>query len=103
MGYYNSGSRQRLYDHVRHTVPSPCKNCTDRIVGCHSNCSKHDEYKEEVDKKLKEFIKSYDHINAGEREDYKRSYRVSIHNKSRTNSGAYKLTKYERDVKEGRR
>ena len=100
---YNAGSRQRLYDHARHTVPSPCKNCTDRIVGCHGSCSKFAEYKEEVDKKVKEFIKSYDHINVGERERKNRSYRVGIHNKSKTNRGWSKLTNYERAVKERRR
>ena len=28
---------------------SPCKNCTDRVLSCHSNCTKYAEWKNEVD------------------------------------------------------
>ena len=37
---------------------TPCKNCTDREIGCHSSCMKYIHYREDIDKereaKLKE-------------------------------------------------
>lgn len=32
-------------------IPSvPCKNCSDRKVGCHSNCEKYLKYKAEMER-----------------------------------------------------
>ena len=30
-------------------IPSPCKDCKDRYVGCHGECSKYLEFRELVD------------------------------------------------------
>lgn len=27
---------------------SPCKNCSDRVVGCHDTCDKYKQFKQEV-------------------------------------------------------
>lgn len=31
------------------SIPSPCLHCGDRYVGCHSNCKKYEQYKEEIE------------------------------------------------------
>ena len=36
---------------------APCKDCPDRVVGCHSTCEKYIEYRKERDKFLEERMK----------------------------------------------
>lgn len=36
---------------------APCKDCTDRILGCHTICEKYKHYKEEYKEKTKELAK----------------------------------------------
>jgi hypothetical protein len=58
--------RTHLYKSL--TPIAPCKDCTDRHVGCHGKCKKYIDWKEEKDKLHTEYIKRY----MGERtiEDY---------------------------------
>ena len=30
-------------------ILSPCKDCSDRVVGCHSSCDKYKQYRSELD------------------------------------------------------
>lgn len=39
------------------TIKSPCKNCENRCVGCHSNCDKYIEYRKQLDNR-NEIIKT---------------------------------------------
>lgn len=34
---------------VSATVMSPCKDCTDRCIGCHSTCERYKEYKDTLE------------------------------------------------------
>lgn len=36
---------------------APCKDCPDRVVGCHSACEKYIEYRKERDKFLEQRMK----------------------------------------------
>lgn len=40
-------------------VKYPCKDCNDRHVGCHSECDKYNEKKEENDKRKKAMYEQY--------------------------------------------
>lgn len=41
---------------------SPCKDCPDRVVGCHGKCEKYKAYRVEVDKlRVARAEKSYEH------------------------------------------
>jgi hypothetical protein len=33
------------------TIMSPCKNCTDRCIGCHTTCGDYAEYKHELERR----------------------------------------------------
>jgi hypothetical protein len=35
-------------------VKSPCKNCTDRCIGCHTTCGDYAEYKQELERRRTE-------------------------------------------------
>jgi hypothetical protein len=38
-----------MQDAIKRKHPSPCKNCTDREVGCHSKCERYAEYKRAIE------------------------------------------------------
>ena len=38
------------------TIMSPCKNCTDRCIGCHTTCGDYAEYKQELERRRKEWV-----------------------------------------------
>lgn len=41
---------------------APCKDCPDRVVGCHGKCEKYQAYRVEVDElKLERAKKNYEH------------------------------------------
>lgn len=33
---------------------APCKDCPDRVVGCHSTCERYKDYREEKDRELEQ-------------------------------------------------
>ncbi len=39
------------------TIMSPCKNCTDRCIGCHTTCGDYAEYKQELERRRTEIKK----------------------------------------------
>ena len=39
------------------TMMSPCKNCTDRCIGCHTTCGDYAEYKQELERRRTEIKK----------------------------------------------
>ena len=47
-------------------VMSPCKNCTDRCIGCHTTCGDYAEYTRELDRRRKD-IKAENDITAFEK------------------------------------
>lgn len=36
------------------TIMSPCKECTDRCIGCHTTCGDYAEYKQELERRREE-------------------------------------------------
>lgn len=36
------------------TIMSPCQNCTDRCIGCHTTCGDYAEYKQELERRRTE-------------------------------------------------
>jgi len=36
---------------VAATLVSPCKECSDRCIGCHSTCGEYAEYKQELERR----------------------------------------------------
>ena len=36
------------------TIMSPCQNCTDRCIGCHTTCGDYAEYKQELERRREE-------------------------------------------------
>lgn len=47
-------------------VMSPCKNCTDRCIGCHTTCGDYAEYKCELERRREE-VKAENESRAFER------------------------------------
>lgn len=56
-------------------INSPCKDCKDRYLGCHSKCKKYNNFKKELAKyhvKEQEERKLYEDLKACEKERKKR-------------------------------
>jgi hypothetical protein len=51
---------QIMLDAARRKIECPCKNCTDRQVGCHSKCEKHAEYQAERERAYKQVCETYE-------------------------------------------
>lgn len=51
-------------------IQSPCKNCQDRFVGCHSTCVKYIDYKQAASVRFKEVQAKKKELNRGEYTDY---------------------------------
>lgn len=49
-------------------MKSPCKDCAERYVGCHSGCEKYKDFRQELDKQRT-------HINKA-KEEQRNKYRV---------------------------
>ena len=43
-------------------IPGPCKDCTERFVGCHTVCVKYEDYKQTLEAK-KELCKAFNESN----------------------------------------
>lgn len=41
--------RSKKYDNGVHVMTAPCKNCTDRQMGCHGQCERYKAYREVMD------------------------------------------------------
>ena len=60
-------------------ITAPCKDCTDRILGCHSLCNKYKEFKERVDstntmiRDSKKIYKMHSDYVLEQKEKYRRS------------------------------
>ena len=54
------------------TIMSPCKNCTDRCIGCHTTCGDYAEYKQELERRRTEIKKE------NETETFVRAVRAKI-------------------------
>lgn len=48
------------------TIMSPCQNCTDRCIGCHTTCGDYAEYKQELERRRTE-VKAVNDITAFEK------------------------------------
>ena len=61
MSSYTLASMQRMKTAVvRNSVNvAPCKDCADRVVGCHSSCQNYIDWKNMVSDKTREFNDSY--------------------------------------------
>ena len=49
------------------TIMSPCKNCTDRCIGCHTTCGDYAIYKQELERRRTE-VKAVNDITAFEKD-----------------------------------
>ena len=56
---------------ISRTLISPCKNCTDRCIGCHTTCGDYAEYKQELERRRTE-VKAVNDITAFEKAIKKR-------------------------------
>ena len=54
------------------TIMSPCKNCTDRCIGCHTTCGDYAIYKQELERRRTEIKKE------NETETFVRAVRAKI-------------------------
>jgi len=54
------------------TIMSPCKNCTDRCIGCHTTCGDYAEYKQELERRRTKIKKE------NETETFVRAVRAKI-------------------------
>ena len=48
--HYGETMREELKYHIR-PIQSPCKDCTDRCIGCHSTCGDYKLYRADMDRK----------------------------------------------------
>ena len=55
----NIPRKQILVDAAKKKIKCPCKDCTDRQVGCHSKCEKHAEYQAECERAYKQVVEAY--------------------------------------------
>ena len=51
-------------------LQSPCKDCSDRFVGCHSSCVKYIDYQQASSVRNREIHKKKKELNSGEYTDY---------------------------------
>jgi hypothetical protein len=51
---------------ISRTLVSPCKNCDDRCIGCHTSCGDYAEYVRELDRRCKD-MKAENDITAFEK------------------------------------
>lgn len=59
------------------TIMSPCKNCTDRCIGCHTTCGDYAIYKQELERRRTEIKKE------NETETFVRAVKAKIAKASR--------------------
>ena len=73
-------------------MKAPCKNCTDRVVGCHSTCEKYKDWKKK-DKERKQKI-----FESKMKSRYYRSTATTkVHQKKRKQTSHNKEVPYMRD------
>ena len=73
-------------------IKAPCKDCADRVVGCHSTCDKYKDWKEQ-DRQRKELIyesKIKDHF-------YRSTTTTKLHRKKQNQTVKNKPIPYMRD------
>ena len=75
MLYSGSAAMSRVKNSVIRKNPSPCKDCTARHSGCHSECSLYSEWKNAVHQKKTKILKNYAKANSGSREAKARTRR----------------------------
>ena len=75
MLYSSSAAMSRVKNSVIKKNPSPCKDCTARHSGCHSECSLYSEWKNAVHQKRTKILKNYAKANSGSREAKARTRR----------------------------
>lgn len=45
--YFDTKGKRFLDNEV--AINSPCKNCKERFVGCHSNCEKYNQFRKDLE------------------------------------------------------
>lgn len=73
--YSSTSAMARVKGSVIRKNPSPCKDCTARHSGCHSECSLYSEWRNDVNQKTVELLKNYAKANNGTREAKARTRR----------------------------
>ena len=58
---------------------SPCHNCSERTIGCHTHCAGYDEYKTEVDSYKKKQFDFKQNTYFGPRKTWNREERKQIY------------------------
>lgn len=72
MGYLGSASMQRIKNSVIRRNPSPCKDCTARHLGCHSECNLYSDWQRKINDKSSNIFANYSIANCGAKESIKR-------------------------------
>ena len=70
----------------------PCRNCTDRVVGCHSTCKKYKDWKKE-DQERKDII----YKNKNKEKFYRSTATTKLHRKKRNMTSHNKVISYMKD------
>lgn len=72
MGYLGSAAMQRIKNSVMRRNPSPCKDCAERHLRCHSECNLYSDWQREVSDKTHDIFVNYSIANCGAKESKKR-------------------------------
>ena len=64
MVYSSAAGMERIKCSLRKKKPSPCKDCTERHLGCHSECSLYSSWKDDYFDKKRSVFKNYAVANA---------------------------------------
>ena len=64
MRYSSAAGMERIKNSVIKKNPSPCKDCTARHSGCHSECSLYSSWKDDYSDKKRSVFKNYAVANA---------------------------------------
>lgn len=73
-------------------IKNPCRNCTKRVVGCHSTCKKYKDWKK-ADKERKQLI----YENKNKEKFYRSTATTKLHRKIQNQTAKNKQIPYMRD------
>ena len=73
-------------------IKNPCRNCTKRVVGCHSTCKDYKDWKKE-DQERKDII----YKNKNKERFYRSTATTKLHRKKRNMTSHNKVISYMKD------
>jgi len=72
MGYLGSAAMQRIKNSVIRRNPSPCKDCAERHLRCHSECNLYSDWQKGINEKTSNIFKNYSIAHCSSKEDRRR-------------------------------